>query len=283
MTNPLPQMSTARTALLLGSVIASLLGAAASAAATSLPAIALQAEAAWWETWPARALGALLLVAAVTAVVKLRERKSRQLQQHLESLIAASTVELAEANAKLDLLSGTDSLTGLANRRAFDDALYAELRRASRGQGESSLLLAQLDHFPAYVATYGEAAGAECLRRVARTLAALVGRAGDVVARFDGEQFALLLPNTDHHGASSLAERALRAVEALQIPHTASDCAKLVTISVGGASLFALRGHGAEVLVGDAERALERARVLGCNRFSTYQVEPPARTLRLAS
>lgn len=256
---------------------------AASGALASTPTSAPELQAAWWSSGAALGLAALVFLAATMGVVKLRERTSRQRQRHLEDLVAERTAELGKANAELELLSATDTLTGVANRRAFDDALYGELRRASRGQGESSLLLAQIDHFQTYVDTYGAAAADDCLRRVARTLAALVGRAGDLVARFDGEQFALLLPNTDRHGAATLAERALRAVEALRIPNIASDCSKLVTISVGGASLVALRGHGAEVLVGDAGRALERARVLGRNQFSTYQVEPPARTLRLAS
>jgi diguanylate cyclase (GGDEF)-like protein/PAS domain S-box-containing protein len=176
----------------------------------------------------------------------------------------AAEDKLEEANRRLAALAGQDGLTGLANRRTFDEALAKEHRRALRERARLALLMIDVDWFKPYNDRYGHPAGDECLRRVSRAIEETLPRPGDVVARFGGEEFAVLLPNTDEAGAAIMADRIRRAVLSLAIEHDASP-ALVVTISAGVAALAPGALEGTDALVRRADQALYRAKHLGRN------------------
>lgn len=126
-----------------------------------------------------------------------------------------------------------DGLTGVANRRCFDERLGAEWRRAARNAVPLALLMLDVDHFKRYNDRYGHQVGDECLRRVAAAIQASLLRSGDLVARYGGEEFACILPDTDFEGALALAAGIEQSVRRLQIEHADSDTAKVVTVSLG--------------------------------------------------
>ena len=145
-----------------------------------------------------------------------------RLQQRLHQM----TLALREAAA-------IDALTGLANRRQFDEALGREWLRARRTGTPIALLMADIDSFKAYNDHYGHPAGDECLRSVANALRLVTRRPTDVLARYGGEEFAFLLPETDACGAARVAKNAIRALEAAGLEHAASTTASHVTVSIG--------------------------------------------------
>ena len=156
----------------------------------------------------------------------------------------------------------TDGLTGIANRRRFDDALAHEWLRAQRSGGALSLLLIDIDHFKAYNDRYGHPAGDRCLRAVAQAMARPPQRPADLLARWGGEEFALLLPDTPAAGAVAVAQQLLQAVDALQLPHAASPVAPRVTVSIGAAC----GGASPQALLDGADRALYQAKAAGRHR-----------------
>jgi diguanylate cyclase (GGDEF)-like protein len=127
----------------------------------------------------------------------------------------------------------TDALTGIANRRKFDDALPQEWMRAQRAHEPISLLMADVDHFKLYNDRHGHPEGDECLRRVARSLLSACQRPADLVSRYGGEEFTLLLPHTARDGAAHVAGRVIEAIAGLGIRHGASPTAEHLTISIG--------------------------------------------------
>src|SRR5262249_32412133 len=143
-------------------------------------------------------------------------------------------------------LATHDGLTGIANRRSFDLELAHEWRRAARGRHWISLALADVDHFKGFNDLFGHAAGDDCLKAVARAVAGACRRPGDRAHRYRGEEFALMLPETDPEGARDLVRRLLARVQALAIDYPASSCAPHVTISVGIASVIPSDGTGPE-------------------------------------
>ena len=126
-----------------------------------------------------------------------------------------------------------DPLTGSPNRAHFDHTLELEWMRTRRGGEPMGVLLVNIDHFALYNHSYGYHAGDECLRTIAQALALACMRPADLVARFSGEEFALLLPQTDRHGCAHVARRLLGAMQTLQIPHEASPIADQITLSIG--------------------------------------------------
>lgn len=178
-----------------------------------------------------------------------------------------------EAQDALENLAACDGLTGLANRRSFDQALEAESHRSARSGLPLSLLMIDIDAFKLLNDTYGHGGGDACLKSVASTVADSVRRAGDMAARYGGEEFAVILPNTDADGTAVIAERIRRAVEALQIEHRASPIGKTVTISVGGATM-AGPDSDARGLLAAADAALYSAKRAGRNR--AVVTPPPA-------
>ncbi len=145
-------------------------------------------------------------------------------------------LQLHDLNTQLRDLSARDPLTGLANRRAFDERLDQEWRRAIRQQLPLGLLMIDIDHFKRYNDHYGHQNGDACLRQIAQILATTVLRGGDLVARYGGEEFAVLLPGSDREATHQLGERLCAAVRAQAIPHADSDVAPIMTLTIGAAS-----------------------------------------------
>jgi len=170
------------------------------------------------------------------------------------------------AQAALEQLATRDGLTGLANRRCFDDTLHQEWARALRQQQPLSLLMVDVDNFKAYNDANGHLGGDECLKRVATAVASEM-RANDLVARYGGEEFAVILPNQSLKGAAVVAERIRTRVEALQVPNRMAPGLH-VTVSIGAATALASHENRASDLVAIADTALYRAKHMGRNRIS---------------
>ena len=175
--------------------------------------------------------------------------------------------QLAAANAQLAQLSTTDALTGIGNRRHFDERLSNEWNRGARQQIPLALLLVDIDHFKLYNDHYGHVAGDHCLRLVAQTLAGCVRRADEMAARYGGEEFVLLLPGTSLEAARAVAQLCLDGIEALALPHAGSCTASALTVSIGVASMLPVAGADPSMLVDAADAALYRAKKEGRNQF----------------
>jgi two-component system chemotaxis family response regulator WspR len=176
-------------------------------------------------------------------------------------------VELERKNAELEALSCRDGLTGVLNRRGFDDYLSKEWLRAIREDKELGLLLIDIDYFKLYNDNYGHQGGDECLRRVAYALGAGLKRPSDIVARYGGEEFVVVLPDTGIDGGAMIAESLRAAVETLQIPHEYSATAHHVTVSLGVASMIPKAGQSQDMLIRMADKALYRAKADGRDRY----------------
>ncbi|MBS1158373.1 MAG: diguanylate cyclase protein [Proteobacteria bacterium] len=189
----------------------------------------------------------------------LRERNSQ-----LEILVEERTRALEEANNRLELLSNTDGLTGIANRRSFDRLLTQEWIRALRSGHPLALIMLDVDNFKHFNDQSGHLAGDDCLRALARALLRAGRRAGELVARYGGEEFAVLLPETGLEEAKEAARRIQQEVWALALPH-AGIPPGIVTFSLGVASFVPSRQSKPEDLIGEADLALYRAKKAGRN------------------
>lgn len=182
-----------------------------------------------------------------------------------------SQQQLLDMNLELLRLTNVDGLTGLNNRKRFNEYLDVEWRRAIREQSPFALLMVDVDDFKRYNDTYGHLGGDEILKRVAETIQKTPERSTDLAARFGGEEFALILPGTPVAGTQYLGEKLCRDVEALCIAHSASSVGEYVTISVGGASIVPQRGDSSLLLLEAADAALYEAKRMGKNRVITFR------------
>jgi len=195
-------------------------------------------------------------------------RLSRQ-KDELERLVAARTAEVEAANTRLAQLAREDGLTGVANRRTLDTALDEEWRRTHRSGTPLSLILLDIDCFKAYNDRHGHQAGDACLRAVAQAVADAHRRAGELVARYGGEELAVVLPGASHDSALELAENLRVRVLELALPHPGSSVAPVVTVSVGVACAPPATGGAPADLVAAADRALYLAKQHGRNRVES--------------
>lgn len=175
------------------------------------------------------------------------------------------TEQLAHSEL-LRTMAYVDGLTGIANRRRFDEVLQLEWRRCERGKQPLSLLMIDIDYFKAYNDLYGHQKGDECLQAVANVLSHELGRSHDLAARYGGEEFVCLLPECNLEGACKVAQRQARAVQMLELEHRASTVAGLVTVSVGVAALVPDQNSSAQMLLARADAHLYRAKQAGRNR-----------------
>jgi two-component system chemotaxis family response regulator WspR len=193
---------------------------------------------------------------------------SRQQRDEAYHALRQSQRELLEANFELQRLMNVDGLTGINNRRRFDEYATVEWRRAEREQLPFALLLADVDSFKAYNDTYGHLAGDDALKRIAEVVRSSCKRPADLPARFGGEEFALVLPGTDASGITHIAETFRRAVFDLAIPHRQSAVSDRVTISVGGTVCVPQEGDALIDCIHRADRALYEAKSGGRNRIA---------------
>ncbi len=213
-------------------------------------------------------LGASLLVASALAGARIRNHKRRA--HELELKIAAATrdlrrtsEQLEKANRRLQDLARQDPLTGVANRRHFDELSAASWARCRRDGLWLSVLMIDIDCFKLYNDTYGHQAGDEALVAVASIMRQRIRRATDSIARYGGEEFSVILPNTPPEAAAGLAQELRLAVRAAGIEHSASSVAPMITISIGVASTIPSRGSSEGELIRLADEALYRAKGSG--------------------
>lgn len=195
------------------------------------------------------------------------------LRQRMRRAIEQSRLyqQLEIANQSLHKLASYDSLTGVANRRRFDECLDREWQRMAREQCPLSLVLCDVDCFKAYNDTYGHPAGDTCLRRIAEVLSMAARRPADLVARYGGEEFAVILPNTNREGAVHVAEGMRVSVRGVAIEHKNSSVRKVVTLSLGVASVVPSNDSSPAQLIAAADQGLYQAKTQGrdqlCCRF----------------
>jgi diguanylate cyclase (GGDEF)-like protein len=204
-------------------------------------------------------LDAVLLIAGQLAV----SLDNALLYRRLEDKVAERTNALQAANDQLETLSRTDPLTGLANRRHFDDILATHWRHALIAGTAIAVAMTDIDHFKWYNDSYGHPAGDACIRQVSATLAASIRQDTDVACRYGGEEFAIILPGADETGAAAIAERARQAVAALIPPHARAGA---VTLSIGIAATVPTAGYTPDTLVRAADVALYKAKQHGRNQ-----------------
>ncbi|MGR3277563.1 CHASE domain-containing protein [Acaryochloris marina NIES-2412] len=195
----------------------------------------------------------------------------------VETVVRDRTKELEEANKKLSLISTTDELTHIANRRHFNDSLDKEWKRAIREQTPMTLFLINLDFFRQFNEGYGFVAGDDCLKKIASQLESLLKRPADLVARFEGETFALLLPNTAN--SEPLAQRCIESIEALKIKHIYSPISEYVTVSIGIGFVRPAHDIPMTKLVDKATQALLQAKDAGRNQHAFIHIPSFADTL----
>lgn len=183
----------------------------------------------------------------------------------MRASLIALTRKLDAANQELIRISSSDGLTGVANRRYFDEALSIEWRRARRHSNSMALLMCDVDYFKLYNDTYGHQAGDECLRKIAAALSRHTERPSDTVARYGGEEFAVILPETSIGGALMVAEKIRHAIQELNITHASSPIGK-VALSIGIASAAPGFDNPPDDLIMAADKALYRAKREGRDR-----------------
>lgn len=218
----------------------------------------------WYQTPAFRALLLLAGLAVVVGLPLVRVRRLQLQERLLQKEVALRTADLEDANRKLDLAARTDALTGVANRREFNERLTRQIDTLGSFVQSMALALIDVDHFKAYNDQYGHLAGDECLRKIAQTLDATLSPQGIFVARYGGEEFGALLPDHDMARARVALDTARLAIAALDLPHQASSIAPHITVSIGIAA--ARSGMDPGALIGAADRALYAAKQLGRNR-----------------
>lgn len=213
--------------------------------------------------------GLLVLVQMVLVTNQQHWRMRAVLEQQarrLEEVVAARTQDLSVANARLELLSHQDSLTGIPNRRGFQRTFDAEWQRALRHQLPLTVGMLDVDHFKAYNDHYGHPAGDRCLERIAAVLAASLGRPGELIARYGGEEFVVLLPGLPLEAVGPLGERFRSSIHSLGLTHARGGSEGIVTISLGLATVVPRDGIMPEELLAAADALLYRAKDEGRNR-----------------
>lgn len=180
--------------------------------------------------------------------------------------------ELEQSNAELQKLSCLDGLTGIANRRRFDEFLQKECLRSARENTALSLILIDIDFFKPYNDNYGHLAGDKCLRTVAEALSEVIHRPADLIARYGGEEFGVILPCTDLEGAVQIAKSLSEKIDKLDLPHAYSKIGDHITLSMGITSRVACERTSPADLINLADSALYKAKASGRNCYQVAEV-----------
>jgi diguanylate cyclase (GGDEF)-like protein len=204
--------------------------------------------------------------ASIRFLYEEEKRQSEELARQNLALEQAK-LELEAANMALQRLASVDGLTQIPNRRCFDKQLEIEWQWMEREKESLSLILCDIDFFKLYNDRYGHQGGDECLKQVAQILASNAQRPGDLAARYGGEEFAVILSRTDVKGAMQVAESIRSDLKAAAILHAASTVSEFVTLSIGIAHAVPAAGLSIQGLIGQADRALYRAKLEGRDRI----------------
>jgi len=218
-------------------------------------------------------LGLINFIGFIVAHANIAKERENFLQARLLSLDKAQAERMGR---ELERLSREDPMTGLANRRFFNERMDDEWERAQRSGEPISLIFIDIDHFKAYNDCYGHLKGDDTLIAVAHTLQHILSRSTDVASRYGGEEFVVLLPNTPIAGARAVAERILAAVDALNIEHKKSKTEKFVTVSIG-VSTYAITDEEITIaqLIHQADEAVYKAKTAGRHRIREYHLMKP--------
>lgn len=220
-------------------------------------------------------LGAADYITKPFSSAVVRARVSTHLELHdARKKLEKQNQELKTKSDLLEKIARLDSLTGISNRRHFDEMLEVEWSRALRNNVPLSIIVADIDYFKGFNDYYGHMEGDKCLCLVAQCLSSLLQRPTDAVARYGGEEFVAILSGTDIKGAELLAENWRAGVEKLRIPHAASAVADHVTISVGHATMVPERDQVPYYLVGVADEMLYKSKEMGRNQISGRKIPP---------
>lgn len=192
-------------------------------------------------------------------------------KEHLVKRLERANNRLEIANSELGTRAETDSLTGIGNRRYFEQRLVLEWRRAQRHGTRIACVMIDVDHFKLFNDRYGHASGDDCLKRIAKALDANIQRSTDILARYGGEEFIVLLPDTSMDGALAVAEKLRKAVADLVIPHEAAPDIGHVTVSLGVASTTPGRLSAQHSVVAAADDALYAAKRRGRNQVMAHE------------
>ena len=215
------------------------------------------------------------LVKPVPTIVLAAKLHAMQRLQEMRRRLIHMSEELHTANQALQHLSENDGLTGLLNRRGFDNALRNCIASSRREGQPMTLVLCDVDHFKKYNDSMGHVEGDSCLKNIGKLLKAACRRPGDVACRYGGEEFALVLANTPKSGAISYARSISRMLAKLALPHPANSAAAWVTISGGVTTCVATEHTSAEGLAMRADQALYMAKSQGRNRFFSFEMDVP--------
>ncbi len=186
--------------------------------------------------------------------------------------LAGLNRELTAANKKLETISYIDGLTGIPNRRKFDSVLHNEWKRCARNRQFLTVILFDIDFFKRFNDRYGHLEGDDCLKKVAEAISHIPGRPGDFVSRYGGEEFAIVLPDTDESGARLISEKILVDIQELKILHEDSGISPYLTVSVGAASAVPEQRSSPERLVDTADQLLYKAKEEGRNRYKAAKL-----------
>jgi len=228
----------------------------------------------WYSTWWFASLCVLIPLSIAGGALRLRFVGAQMREQELVNLVQEKTADLRRANEELVLLSFTDPLTGLANRRVFDQTLDRECARMRRTDSSLSLLSIDVDHFKALNDSQGHQKGDDYLVLLSVELTRLCRREVDLAARCGGEEFAIILPETTRYGAEQFAECVRQAVAAMNLPHSASPVAPYLTVSVGVATGTKEWCCDRAALMAAADKALYAAKKAGRNRICMAPTKP---------
>ncbi len=213
------------------------------------------------------------LLSRVRSALKMKYEGDQRRAREKELLEVSR--QLADLNTVLNRLSLIDSLTGIANRRCFDQSLKQEWRRCYRNHSSLSVVLIDIDFFKRYNDAYGHQAGDECLNRVAQCVRGCLRRPGDLSARYGGEEFVVVLPDTDGEGALHVARTVSATVQGICIPHGHSPISDRVTVSQGVASVIPRLDMEPHQLIEAADRALYEAKRAGRNAIHRQDPDQP--------